>query len=411
MTDLVRQAMAADDADPLSKLQNLFELPADVLYLDGNSLGALPKAVSAVVQDVVDRQWGRDLIGSWTGAGWWQAPGRVGDRIAPIVGADAGTVVVTDSTSVNLFKAVIAAARLQADSPARRVIVIDDATFPTDRYIVDAAARLLGMQVRPAAPDNGSALDETVALAVFCQVDFRTGVLYDLPAVTAAVHDVGALAVWAICHSAGVVPVGLSEHGVDLAVGCTYKYLNGGPGSPAFIYVDAGHQERIDQPLPGWHAHAEPFGMSQEFQPIDGIERMRTGTAPMLSLLALEAALTPYQDLDIADVRARSLDLTGLMMDFVRSELMDELEIVTPADPARRGSQVSLRHPAAYPIVQALIARGVVGDFRTPDIIRFGFAPLYVSRRDVLRAGEQLRQVLQSGEFQDPRFSVRSTVT
>ncbi|MDQ2846515.1 MAG: kynureninase [Actinomycetota bacterium] len=411
MRSFRERAQAADAADPMAGLRQLFVLPPGVVYLDGNSLGALPLAVPTAVHDVLHRQWGIDLIGSWTSAGWWEAPGRVGDRIAPIVGAAPGTVMVTDSTSVNLFKAVIAAARLQADQPQRRVIVIDDATFPTDRYIVEAAAKLLDLDVRPAAPDEPSALDASVAVAVYCHVDFRTGVLYDLPSITTAVHAAGALVVWDLCHSAGAVPVGLADSDVDLAVGCSYKYLNGGPGSPAFVYVSPQHLSRIDQPLPGWHSHAQPFDMRQDYLPADGIERMRTGTAPMLSLLALEAALTPYDGVEMAAVRSRSLQLTQLMIDFVGSQLADQLEIVTPLEQNRRGSQVSLRHPDAYAIVQALIARGVVGDFRAPDIIRLGFAPLYVSRTDVVTAGEQLAEVLAAGDYRDPRFAVRSTVT
>ncbi|WP_029135719.1 kynureninase [Nakamurella lactea] len=412
MTDRFADRAAADDAaDPLAHLRDQFLLPDGLVYLDGNSLGALPRAVPGVVADVVSRQWGTELIGSWTDAGWWEAPGRVGDAIAPIIGAAPGTVVVADSTSVNLFKAVIAAARLMTDRPERNTIVVDDATFPTDRYMVDEAARLLGLRVRAAAPDDATALDDSVALAVYCHVDFRTGVLYDLPAVTARVHAAGALAIWDLCHSAGAVPVGLAEHDVDLAVGCTYKYLNGGPGAPAFVYVAPRHQGGIDSPLPGWHSHAQPFEMSQQFTPVDGIDRMRTGTPPLLSLLAMEAALAPWQDLDIADVRARSLQLTGLMIDFVHSELGGRVEVVTPVEPAGRGSQVSLRHPDAYPIVRALIARGVVGDFRAPDVIRLGFAPLYVSRQDVVSAGRHLQQVLDSGEYLAPEFAARSTVT
>lgn len=412
MTNDLRTGAVADDAvDPLGHLREQFLLPEGQVYLDGNSLGALPRAVPDAVQDVVTRQWGADLIGSWTSAGWWEAPGRVGDRIAPIVGAAAGTVVVTDSTSVNLYKLVVVAARMQAADPARTVLVVDDATFPTDRYIVDEAARLLGMTVRPAAPDDISALDATVAAAVFCHVDFRTGVLYDLPDVTAAAHAVGVLVIWDLCHSAGAVPVDLSGADVDLAVGCSYKYLNGGPGAPAWAYVAPRLQAAVDSPLPGWHSHAQPFGMTQHFAPVDGIDRLRAGTPPLISMLALEAALTPFDGLDMAAVRERSLALTGLMMQFVDDRLADHLEIVTPRDPARRGSQVSLRHPEAFAVVQALIARGVVGDFRAPDIIRLGFSPLYTSREDVIVAGEHLEQVLRSGEFRDPRFSTRYTVT
>lgn len=408
---LAARAKAADAADPLAGLRDQFLLPDRVIYLDGNSLGALPLAVPQAVDEVIRRQWGQKLIGSWTDAGWWDAPARIGNRLAPIIGAEPNSVVVADSTSVNLFKVVVAAVRLQANEPQRQVIVVDDGTFPTDRYIVDEAARMLGMQVRPAAPDDNSALDETVAAAVYCHVDFRTGVLYDLPAITENIHRSGALAIWDVCHSAGAVPIGLAENRVDLAVGCSYKYLNGGPGSPAFVYVAPHLQPRIDSPLPGWHSHAAPFEMGQDYRPIDGIERMRVGTPPLLSMLALEAALGPFDDLDITQVRARSLELTGLMIEFVRTELADRLEIVTPQDDARRGSQVSLRHPDAYRVVRALIARGVIGDFRAPDIIRLGFAPLYVSRQQVVQAGCELAAVLSTEEYREPRFAARHTVT
>lgn len=410
---MLADAAQADDLDPLRHLRERFVLPDGVIYLDGNSLGALPVGVAEAVDDAVRRQWGTDLVRSWTSAGWWEAPLRIGDRIASLVGAHPGSVVVSDSTSVDLFKLVVAGVRLSRarPGPRRTVIVVDDATFPTDRYIVDEAARLLGMQVRAAAPDDASSLDDQVALAVFCHVDFRTGVLYDLPAVTRALHEVGALALWDVCHSAGAVPIGLASAGVDLAVGCSYKYLNGGPGAPAWAYVAPALQGGIDSPLPGWNSHREPFGMQQVFAPVDGIGRLRTGTPPMLSMIALEAALAAFDGVRIEDVRRRSLELTALMIDAVDEYLADVVEVVTPRDPAGRGSQVSLRHPEAYPIVQALIERGVVGDFRAPDIIRLGLAPLYVSRQDVVLAVQALATVIGSEEFRAPRFSARATVT
>lgn len=390
-----------------------FRLPDGLVYLDGNSLGALPVGVEEAVADAVRRQWGQDLVGSWTTAGWWEAPLRIGGTIGRLVGAEPGSVVVTDSTSVDLFKLIVAAIRLcrARPGPPRDVIVVDEATFPTDRYIVDEAARLLGLQVRPAAPDDGAALDESVALAVFCHVDFRTGVLYDLPAITAAVHGVGALALWDVCHSAGALPVDLADAEVDLAVGCSYKYLNGGPGAPAWAYVAPRWQPEIDSPLPGWNSHRDPFAMQQRFEPVDGIGRLRTGTPPMLSMVALEAALRAFDGVEIDQVRARSLELTSLLIELVDSVPGCDVEVVTPREPARRGSQVSLRHPDAFPIVQALIARGVVGDFRAPDVIRLGVAPLYIGRADVERAVQQLAEVISTGEFRRPEFAVRATVT
>lgn len=413
---LREQARQRDAADPLRHLRSRFDLPDGLVYLDGNSLGALPHGVADALQDAVRRQWGSDLIGSWTSADWWGAPGRVGDRIAPLVGAAPGTVVVTDSTSVDLFKLVVGGARLAAADPHRTVLLVDEATFPTDRYLVDEAARLLGMTVRAARVDDPAALrgpDGTpdVAVAVLCHVDFRTGELFDLPAVTRQVQQTGALVLWDLCHSAGAVDVRLADAGVDLAVGCGYKFLNGGPGAPAFVYVAPRWQADFDQPLPGWHAHAEPFAMAARFTPAAGIDRLRTGTPPVLSVLALEAALAAFDDVDLGAVRRRSVELTGTLIAAVDALLGDRVEVVSPRDDARRGSQVSLRHPQAYAVVQAMIARGVVGDFRTPDVIRLGVAPLYVDRVDVVRAVEVLRAVLDSGEHRAPEFSRRATVT
>jgi kynureninase len=250
-----------------------------------------------------------------------------------------------------------------------------------------------------------------VAVAVFSHVDFRTGELYDLPSITAAVHRAGAVVVWDLCHSVGVHPIGLDEHEVDLAVGCSYKYLNGGPGAPSWMYVARARQDAVDSPLPGWHGHADPFAMSQQFTPAEGIGRMRVGTPPLISVLALEAALAPFSGLSMARVRDRSLSLSGLLIDAVDTVLGDRVEVVTPRDPARRGSQVSLRHPDAYPVVQALISNGVIGDYREPDIIRLGLAPLYVSHRDVVQAVAELDRVLTTGEWSHPEFAVRAHVT
>ncbi len=411
MSALTERAAALDTEHAGTDLRGRFRLPAGVVYLDGNSLGALPAGVAETVADVVHRQWGNRLIESWNESDWWGAPTRVGDRIGRLVGAREGQVVCTDSTTVNLYKVVVAAARMR---PGRRVVLTDPASFPTDLYVTEAAARDAGLVVERVAPpdaaDRAAALGEDLALASYSSVDYRTGELWDLPSVTRAAHEVGALVCWDLCHSAGVLEVDLDEHDVDLAVGCGYKYLNGGPGAPAFLYVARRHQEAFDNPIAGWNGHATPFAMAPDYVPAPGIARGRVGTPPLLSMLALEAALAAYDGEAVAGLRARSLSLTGFFLECVDA-LLPGTEVVTPREPGRRGSQVSLRHPDAYAVVQALIARGVVGDFREPDIVRLGFSPMYLTHGDVLRAAEHLHAVVEGREHEDPRFGARSTVT
>lgn len=392
-------------------IRTRFDLPDGIVYLDGNSLGALPRTVRAAMTDAVDRQWGHDLIGSWNANGWWDAPTRVGDRIGRLIGAAPGQVIVTDSTSVNLYKAFVAAARLRPD---RRVVVTDAASFPTDLYLLDSVASLLDLEV---VAVDGSAVEAAItaraddlAWVALSAVDYRTGERWDLPAVTAAAHRAGALACWDLSHAAGAVDVDLDRHGVDLAVGCGYKYLNGGPGAPAFMYVARQHQDAFDQPLAGWHGHAEPFAMEPGYRPADGIDRARVGTPPVLSLIALETALGAFDDLEPAAVRAASVSLTSFFVEAVDA-LLPEIELASPRDAERRGSQVSLHHPEAYAVVQALIARGVIGDFRESDIVRLGFAPLYVTHGDALAAAQALRAVLDAGEHLAAEHQVRNAVT
>ncbi|MFE5752820.1 kynureninase [Streptomyces massasporeus] len=367
---------------------------AGVVYLDGNSLGALPAVVPGRVEDVVRRQWGELRIRSWEESGWWTAPERIGDRIAPLVGAAPGQIVVGDSTSVNVFKALVGAVRMAGEG--RDELLVDATTFPTDGYIAESAARMTGCTLRPVAPaDVPGALGERTAAVLLNHVDYRTGRLYDLPGLTAAVREAGAVAVWDLCHSAGALPVGLDEHGVDLAVGCTYKYLNGGPGSPAYLYVRRELQDRFDSPLPGWNSHAEPFGMRSEYEAAPGALRGRVGTPDILSMLALEAALEVWDGVSVEAVRAKSLALTDFFLECVTAYVPEgRVECVTPLAHEERGSQIALRCDDAGDVMKRLIEQGVVGDFRAPDVLRFGFTPLYVGFADVERAARVLAQTL-----------------
>ncbi|MFF4248131.1 kynureninase [Streptomyces sp. NPDC001822] len=393
MSDFKERAEALDAADELAALRELFVLD-DTVYLDGNSLGALPRHVPGRVQDVITREWGSLRIRSWTESGWWTAPERIGDRIAPLVGAAAGQVVVGDSTSVNVFKAVVAASRLASEG--RDEILVDATTFPSDGYIAESAARMTGHRIVPVAPaDVREALGPRTAVVLLNHVDYRTGRLHDLPGLTAAVHEAGALAVWDLCHSAGALPVGLDAHGVDLAVGCTYKYLNGGPGSPAFLYVAERHQTAFDSPLPGWTSHADPFAMTPAYEPADGSVRGRVGTPDILSMLALEASLEVWEGVTVEAVRAKSLALTDFFLECVAAYVPEgRVRSATPESHAERGSQVSLRCDDAEAVMRVLIERGVVGDLRRPDVLRFGFTPLYVGFADAERAARILAEVL-----------------
>ncbi|MEV3933629.1 MULTISPECIES: kynureninase [unclassified Streptomyces] len=396
MSDFKERAEALDTADELAPLRELFTLD-DTVYLDGNSLGALPRHVPARMQEVLTREWGALRIRSWGESGWWTAPERIGDRIAPLVGAAAGQIVVGDSTSVNVFKAVVAATRLAGEG--RDEILVDASTFPTDGYIAGSAARMTGHRVVPVAPsDVPAALGPRTAAVLLNHVDYRTGRLHDLPGLTAAAHEAGALAVWDLCHSAGALPVGLDAHGVDLAVGCTYKYLNGGPGSPAYLYVAERHQEAFDSPLPGWTSHADPFAMTPGYAPADGSVRGRVGTPDILSMLALESALDVWDGVSVEAVRAKSLALTDFFLECVAAYAPEgRVAPVTPVSHAERGSQVSLRCENAdgtAEVMRVLIERGVVGDLRRPDVLRFGFTPLYVGFADAERAARILAEVL-----------------
>ena len=396
-------AEALDAADPLRGFRDRFTLPEGVLYLDGNSLGALPAHTPAHIARMVEREWGDGLIRSWNEAGWYDLPRGLGDRIAPLVGAAAGQTVVCDSTSVNLFKVLTAALRLR---PERRVVVSELGSFPTDLYLTEGAApaheRRLVSRGGDTARELDALLDESVAVLLLSHVDYRTGELRDMAAITERAHRDGVLTVWDLCHSAGALPVRLDACGADFAVGCTYKYLNGGPGSPAFLYAAARHHDSAEQPLTGWFGHADPFAFEPGYRPAPGIGRFLTGTPPLLSMAGLAAALDLWQDVDLAALRAKSLALTSLFLELTEPLGLDSL---TPAEPESRGSQVSLRHPQAYAVMQALIERGVIGDFRAPDVLRFGFTPLYLGHAEVWDAAEALRSVLASEVWREPRFA------
>lgn len=403
-------AIRLDRKDPLAGLRNRFELPDGLIYLDGNSLGPLPAGVRDRVASVVADEWSRDLITSWNRHDWIGLPLQVGAKVGRLVGAPDGTVVVGDSTSVQLFKALTAARRLRPD---RDVIVTEPGNFPTDSYIAASVARSTRGRVRWCDPDDVAAsLDEDVAVLALTHVDYRTGRMHDAAGLTAAAHEAGALACWDLCHSAGAVPVDLAGWDADLAVGCGYKYLNGGPGAPAFVYVHPRWQDDVDQPLTGWLGHEAPFALERDYRPAAGIAKMQTGTPAVLSLAALDTALDVFDGVSMADVRTKSLALTDYFAELADARLGDHgVSVVMPRVPERRGSQACLRHPGAYAIVQALIARGVIGDFRAPDLARFGFAPLYVRFVDVWDAVEHAAAVLSEREWERPEFAARAVVT
>lgn len=393
MTISRQDAAALDRSDPLAGFRDRFVLPDGVVYLDGNSLGALPRNVTGHLEKVIGQQWGTDLIGSWNIHDWIDLPGRLGDRIGRLIGAPAGSVTVADSTSINLFKALAAALSLRPD---RRVILTEAANFPNDLYIAAGVAGLMDKEVRRARKHElAAALDDEVAVLCLTEVDFRTGERLDMGLLNERAHAVGAVVVWDLSHSTGAVPLDMTGSGADFAVGCGYKFLNGGPGAPAFVYVAPQHQMGLHQPLTGWLGHAAPFEFAPDYRPAPGVTAMRVGTPPILSMAALDAALDVFADADIAAMKAKADQLFELFTGEL--EGVDGLSLASPRDPARRGSQASFRHPEAYAVMRALIGRGIVGDFREPDILRFGLTPLYTRFVDVWEAARGLREVVEQG--------------
>lgn len=403
---------ALDREDPLARFRDEFDLPDGIIYLDGNSLGPLPRRTLARLIDVTREQWGQSLIASWNDHGWMDLPGRIGDKIATIVGAAPGEVIAADSTSVNLFKLLAAACALRPD---RKVILTEQGNFPTDIYIAEGLASVLGpdYEIRAVTKENiAASIDAEVAVVALTHVDYRTGEMLDMARITAAARDTGALMLWDLSHSAGAVPVDLNAAGADFAVGCGYKYLNGGPGAPAFLFVASRLQAQARQPLSGWMGHASPFEFEAGYRPADGIARHMAGTPPVLGLVALEEGVDLFLEADPADIRHKSALMTECFIALVEQECPNHgFKLATPRAADRRGSQVCLRHEQGYAIVQALIARGVTGDFRSPDILRFGFAPLFLRYQDLWNAAVHLRRVMDTKEWDTPKFTTRAAVT
>ena len=401
-----------DADDPLAPFRARFGLPEGTIYLDGNSLGALPLATPGRLAEVVHEEWGRGLITSWNAAGWVAAPQRIGDKIARLVGADEGEVIACDSTSVNLFKLLTAALSLR---PERTTILSESGNFPTDVYMMQGIETLTrgAVRARLAGPDEIEAvLDDRVAVLLLTQVHYKTGRMRDIAALTARAHACGALTIWDLSHSAGAVPVDLAAAQADFAVGCGYKYLNGGPGAPAWLYVARRHQDRVSPVLSGWFGHARPFDFTDDYQPAVGIARFLCGTPPVLGLAALECGVDLMLEADMTQIRAKSVALGELFVAGM-APLCERFgfTLASPAGPAARGSQIAYAHPEAHAIVQALIARGAIGDFRAPDILRFGLTPLYLRFADVERAVAILDEIMEARAWDRPEYRVRSAVT
>ena len=425
MTSTLQDCRELDAQDPLRALREQFILPAGVIYLDGNSLGPLPKTTAARVNEAITQEWGQGLIRAWNSAGWIDAPQRVGDKIAQLVGAAPGELVTTDSTSINLYKVLSVALNIAAsDTPGRKMLVSERSNFPTDLYIAESICQERGLQLKLVdQEDIAAALTEDVAVLMLTHVNYRTGAMHDMAAITKDAHEAGILTVWDLAHSAGAVPVDLHAAQADFAVGCGYKYLNGGPGAPAFVWANPKHIDRFWQPLAGWWGHAAPFEFTPDYRPAPGIARFLCGTQPVLSMTALECGLDTVLAAEpmggMAALRAKSLALTDLFIELVEVRCADHgLKLATPREHFQRGSQVCLsRSVGAYAIVQALITRGVIGDFRAGDggrhldILRFGFTPLYLGFEEVYQAVEHLWQVLDTGEWQQPEFNQKHAVT
>jgi len=405
----LEKAQQLDAADALAFARERFRLPEEAIYLDGNSLGALPVAALDALSDTASNQWGTDLIASWNKHGWIDWPTRIGARLAPIVGAKPSELLIADSTSVCLFKVVASAVRAR---PGRKTILTQKRNFPTDLYVVQGLADMLGLTVKAVEPDAiVASIDSDTAVITLTHVDYRSAAFYDMAAVNDAARAAGSLVVWDLSHSAGAIEIDLHGARSELAIGCGYKYLNGGPGAPAFIYVAERLQEKLRSPLQGWMGHAEPFAFVDEYRAADGILKFLTGTPSILAIAALEAGLATFDGIAMRDLAAKSRSLSELFIAEVEARCGSEVQLASPRDPVQRGSHVVFAHPEGYAVMQALIARGVVGDFRAPDLMRFGFAPLYNSHAEMVRAAQILADVLGNREWDQPRFKQRAKVT
>jgi kynureninase len=408
----LRSATALDAADPLASLRDTFSIPNGVIYLDGNSLGALQKGIAERIDRVVKQQWGEGLIRSWNDTDWYEMPMRVGDRIAPLIGAGAGEVVVGDSTSISLFRVVAAGLGLQS---SRSVIVTERGNFPSDLYILEGLQGLrpdLEIRQAEAGQDPAELIDERTALLVLTQVDYKSGLIRDMKRLTDAAHAAGALAVWDLSHSTGIIPIELNASGADFAIGCGYKYLNGGPGAPSYTWVAPRHVDRVAQPLAGWLGHKDPFAFTPGYVPAPGIRRFITGTQQVLSLAALDEAMKIWEKISIAQVREKSTLQTSRFIVQVEARCAGlGLTLASPREAAVRGGQVSFTHEQGYAVMQALIARGVIGDFRAPNLLRFGFSPLYLSFANIDRAVDALAEILTKRSWDDPRYTEKRRVT
>ena len=405
----LEEARQLDAADPLAFARRRFRLPEGRIYLDGNSLGALPDATPASLLNTAERQWGNDLIASWNEHDWIDWPTRMAAKLAPIVGAKPSELLIADSTSVCLFKLLAAATRAR---PGRRTIVSQEANFPTDLYVAQGLCDMLDLKlIAVPAKEVLNAIDDDTAVVSLTHVDYRSAAVYDMRLVTEAAHEAGALIIWDLSHSAGAIEIDLDGSGCDLAVGCGYKYLNGGPGAPAFIYVAEQLQADLRNPIQGWMGHAEPFAFTDDYRPVGGISSFLTGTPSILALAALDAGIATFDGISMSDVQEKSRKLSQLFIDEVEDRCGKEVRLASPRDPARRGSHVVFGHKEGYAVIQALIVRGVIGDFRAPDLMRFGFTPLYNSFSDIVAATQVLERILKTNEWDQPRFKTRAKVT
>lgn len=408
-----QDVLELDRNDPLANKRREFALPDQVIYLDGNSLGAMPLAARERSREVMEQQWGRDLVGSWNSHQWIDLPQKVGEKIAPLLGAAPGQVVCCDSTSVNLFKLLCCALEMR---PERRIVLSQKDNFPADLYMVQGLGQLGQNSLCDLEVLEDTAiearLDDSIAVLMLTHVNFRSGKLHDMRRLTELAREKGALVIWDLAHSAGALPLALDDWGVDFAVGCGYKYLNGGPGAPAFIYAASRHQGSISQPLSGWMGHESPFSFSGDYKPAPGVQRFLCGTPPILSMSVLDAALSVFDGVDLQDLRAKSIGLGELFLQLVEeNQTLDRLKLASPAESSGRGSQLAFSHPQAFAICQALIERGVIADFRAPDVLRLGFAPLYLRYRDVWNAVQIMAEIMLNETYRQDRFSHTQKVT